>query len=417
MANNDSMPPPNPNPQTDVYLDGTLSMQGYVSDGSLSYYQQSIPMLERAVIKNGGQIAFHKFGTEIVDLPERTYADAGKKAFYEDGKINKKTMIEKVIDQADPDGLTIIVTDLFQERADINQLSEKIKNKFISNNRAVGILGIRSQYNGRIFDVGTNNYSFGYNSKEEPGSLRPVYLLALGNHADIARYFDTLTTGEMSGFPEKQQVIFSKYLTSQPATWEKSKITETKGVNEVNGVLVSSQRGELPYKEFKVKENSDVGNITAEVPFRPLANTVTYDQLQSTVEPFTCSSTDKKDGDSGAGGQTVSNPGIATAVRIAGQVIDNAKIGLKLEVDRKKLDPKVISGYRVILRPSNYVMPAWIDDWNMTGEQIEAWQREPASFDGSKTYNLAPFLQTLWETNRQVNNPKVADFYSYFRNG
>ncbi|MBK8464914.1 MAG: hypothetical protein IPL32_03705 [Chloracidobacterium sp.] len=413
----ESISPPNPNLQTDVFIDATLSMQGYAVDGSLSFYQQSIPMLERAVIKNGGQISFHKFGTEIIDLPGRSYGDAGQKAFYADGSINKKTLIEKVIDRANPEALTIIVTDLFQERADINQLSEKIKSKFISNNLAVGILGIRSQYNGRIFDVGTNNYSFGYSSTGESKTFRPFYLLALGTHSDIARYFDTLVAVEMSGFPDKQQVIFSKFLTAQPATWAKSKITETKGVNEVNGVLVSSQRGELSYKEFKVKGNLPVGTISAEIPYRPLANTVAFEHLQPSIEAFTCSSSDKKAGNADAVGQTIPNPAIAPALRITGELVNNEKIGLKLEIEAKRLDPKAICGYHVILRPASYLMPAWIDDWNMTGEQVETWHRDAGTFDGSKTYNLAPFLQTLWETNRQVNNPKVADFYCYFRNG
>ncbi len=130
LADSDSMPPATANLSTDVFLDATISMQGFISDNSLSYYQQSIPMLERAIIKNGGRAAFYKFGTDIKELSGRSYGDADKKNFYTDSLINKKTLIEKVIERADSNHLTVIITDLFQEKSDINQLSEKIKTKF-----------------------------------------------------------------------------------------------------------------------------------------------------------------------------------------------------------------------------------------------------------------------------------------------
>lgn len=403
------------NSPTEVFIDATLSMQGFIADGSLSYYQQTIPILERAVIRNGGQINFYKFGTEIQDLPERSYGDAEKKAFYSDGVINKKTLIEKVIDRANPDNLTIIVTDLFQERADINQLSEKIKSKFLTNGRAVGILGIKSQFAGKIFDVGINNYSFAYSSSGESKSLRPFYLLALGNHADIARYFDTLVSGEMSGFPDKQKIIFSKFLTAGPATLSGATISDSRGVNEVNGVMVPSQKGETPYKEFKIKNNVDAATISAQLPYKPLADTMPFEGAKGTVEAFTCGLPDKET--EAASSAAVPSPEKASAVGFSAATINNEAIDLKVEIATKKLDSKEVCGYHVIIRPDQYRMPAWINAWNMSGEQIESWKTVPAAFDGSRTYNLEPFLGTLWEINRQVNNPKIADFYTYFRVG
>jgi hypothetical protein len=404
------------NPPTDVFIDATLSMQGFVGDGASSYYQQSIPMLERAVIKNGGKISFYKFGTDIQPLPERSYEDAEKKGFYSDSSINKKTLIEKVIDRADPHSLTIIVTDLFQERADINQLSEKISAKFIKNNQAVGVLGIRSQFNGKIFDVGPNNYSFVYTSAAEPKSLRPFYLLALGTHADIAHYFETLTSGEMSSFPETQKVIFSKFVSTSPATWAHSTIIDSRGINEVNGVLVAPQKGETPYKEFKVKNNVETATISAQIPYQAVKDTVAYEGLKPTVEAFTCGAAAKTSDNSSASTGNIPNPE-GGAVQFSAATSDAGRIDLKIDIAPKKLDSKIICGYHLIVRPGEYHLPSWINEWNMTGEQIESWHRTPQSFDGSRTYNLSPFLGTLWEINRQINNPKIADFYTYFRAG
>lgn len=401
---------------TDIYLDATLSMQGFITDGSLSYYQQTMPMLERAVISRGGQINFFKFGTDIVELPGRSYGDSDRKAFYGDNSINKKTLIEKVLDRANPDNLTVIVSDLFQEKADINQLSEKIKTKFIAADRAVGVLAIRSQYSGKIFDVGSNNYSFVYSTGSEPNSLRPFYLLALGRHGDIANYFNSLVSGEMAAFADKHQLIFSQYLTEKTATWANATITDTQGVNEVNGVLVHSQKGELPYREFKIKSNAETAKVTAALPFKKLRDIVDFDQLKPSAETFTCgypkSSADPANGSN----SYVPNELLMDAVKMSATLADDL-INIGMDIDRKRLDPKAICGYHIVLRPGRYAVPGWVNEWNMTGEQIEGWRASPGSFEGGKTYNLTPFLQTLWEINRRVHDPKVADFYTYFRIG
>ncbi len=401
---------------TDVYLDATLSMQGFITDGSLSYYQQTMPMLERAVIRTGGQVSFFKFGTDIVELPGRSYGDAERKAFYGDGSINKKTLIEKVLDRANPDNLTIIVSDLFQERADINQLSEKIKNKFIATDRAVGVLAIRSHFNGKIFDVGSNNYSFAYSTGSEPATLRPFYLLALGRHGDIANYFNTLIGGEMAVFPEKHQLIFSQFLTENIVSWANAKITDTQGLNEVNGVLVRGQKGDVPYREFKIKSNAQTVKVTASLPFRKLSDVIEFDQLKPTAQTFTCGAANSDTYVPGESKSYTPNESLMGAVKISAVSGENS-IDISLDVDQKRLDPKAICGYHIVLKPEGYTLPAWVNEWNMTGEQIEGWRSSPTSFEGGKTYNLAPFLQTLWETNRRVHDPKVADFYTYFRIG
>ena len=73
---------PTDNLETDIFLDATLSMQGFISEGTFSFYQQTIPILERSVIKNNGKAHFYKFGTTIKELPERSYSEFDKKSFY-----------------------------------------------------------------------------------------------------------------------------------------------------------------------------------------------------------------------------------------------------------------------------------------------------------------------------------------------
>ncbi len=397
----------------DIFLDATLSMQGFITDGSFSYYQQSMPMLERAVIRNGGTVNFHKFGTEIAELPGRSYGDAQRKVFYTDALINKKTLIEKVLDRSNPEHLTIIVTDLFQERADINQLSELIKNKFISAELAVGVLAIKSHFNGMVFDVGSNNYSFSYASGGEASSLRPFYLLALGTHGDIANYFDTLVSGEMAAFPQKEQVIFSKFITPHISSWDGSQLTDSQGINEVNGVLVQPQGGEHQYKEFRIKGNARDTWLAADLRFERLPNVAEFENLKPSIEAFNCGAAPIAAGTETGSEGYVANDALSDALGITAAESGNG-LQIRIDVDQSRLGQGQIAAYRIVLKPERYAMPAWVNEWNMTDEQIESW-RTAGTLDGSKTYNLTPFLQTLWEMNKQVHDPIVADLFAFFR--
>lgn len=399
----------------EVYIDGTVSMEGYVLDGALSHFQQSIPMLERAVIKQGGKISFFKFGSDVVELPGRSYGDADRRNFYKDGTINKTTEIGKVLDRSQTDRLTVVVTDLFQERADINQLTEKIKAKFLTADLAVGVMGIRSSYKGRIFDVGINNYSFDYSSSSETPSLRPFYLLALGKPADISRYFDTLSQGEMSAFPEVQRLVFSRHLGASIASWRNAEVTDTQGVNEVTGVLVKSDVEDDHFKEFRVKSKGASHSITAILPFEPRTGTLFFRDLKAAVETsFICASVPGESAlDSSKNGTSSSPPASAITVSEAG--LSDNKIKIKMDIDPTKLDPGAINGLRLVLRPGVFELPAWVKEWSLTGEQVEIFRKEPVSFTGGKTYNLLPFIETLWEANRTVHNPKIADLYTYFK--
>ena len=197
----DTLLPPTENLQVDIYLDATLSMKGFTETDSFSYYQQTIPLLESSVINTlRGEKVFYKFGNKSEVLKDRDFLQSQKPAFYADANFNTKTLIENVLENANPQNLTIVVTDLFQDNADVNQLSEKIKSKFITANLAVGILGIKSQFNGTVYDVGSNNYSFPYKTGDE-ATYRPFYILAFGSHSNIARYFDALEQDGIKKFP------------------------------------------------------------------------------------------------------------------------------------------------------------------------------------------------------------------------
>lgn len=407
----DELTPPTNNLQVDIYLDATLSMQGFTKTDSFSYYQQTIPLLESAVINTlKGEKVFYKFGNKADALPARNFLQAQKEDFYLDKDFNTKTFIENVIENANPSNLTIVVSDLFQDNADVNQLSEKIKNKFITKGLAVGILAIKSQFNGNIFDVGSNNYSFSFVTTDE-ATYRPFYIMALGSHSNIVTYFDALEKDGIKNFPLKQRIIFSRFLTEKPSNFNASKIVDTKNINEVSEVLVKNDNNLTDFREFRVKDKSKPASFEAALPFKPLSNDIDLsNELVPEIEALTCTNSGAQNPSAFSGNQN-----LQAALSVDATFTKPEGLSLKVTVAPEKFDNAEVNAFRVILRPKTIELPKWIAEWNMSDPEIEVWHKNPPSFDGSRTYNLRYFLQTLWSTTQNVHRPKVADFYCYIK--
>lgn len=404
--------------RVDLFFDATLSMKGFVSTETTSSYQQTIPSLERGVIEgwNGGQATFYKFGDDIAPLPGRAYLDAVKPAFYADSKYNTKTLIERVIDQANPAHLTVIVSDLFQDNADVNQLSDRLKQKFIANNLAVGVYAIRSQFAGQVYDVGPDNYTFGYKSGDESSSYRPFYLLAFGSHADIAHYFDVLAKSGLNNFPETHALIFSRHLTALPASFAGAKLKSADRISEMSSsnLLSGVYRGDR-VKAFKISSGKTEAKLGLELPYNAALGNVMPHGSELTAEV-----TAWKGEDTGAPELALAeNHQAQRAFRASARLLPEqgpfGTLDLRAELKVTELPAGGIYRYRVQLRPTKYALPEWVARWNMRGEEIRAWHLRPQDFDGSKTYNLENFLGTLQGALLGTTPPKVCDVYFYIR--
>ena len=403
--------------KVDLFFDATLSMQGFAATDVSSSYQQTVPLLERAVIEGwpGGQVAFFKFGDEIATLPERKYLEAAKAQFYSDTKYNKKTLIEQVIDRADLNHLTVIITDLFQDNADVNQLSERLKTKFIASDRAVGVLGIRSQYQGRVYDVGPDNYSFVYKTGENPQTWRPFYLLALGSHANIAQYFATLDRSGMGTFPEKHALILSRFLTSQRAPFASAKLKTADKISEINSSnLLTKSRAQDQVKAFKIKKGKTDAHFSTEWSYKPLPNGLEY---SGNLIPDVTSWKGEETGSRELA--IVENNQAKAALRVTARLLpDNStfnKLDFQTNLNVSDLPAPGVYRYRVVLRPSAYSLPTWVTDWNMRDSEIKTWHLRPSDFNGAKTYNLENFLGTLRGAVVSTTPPEVSDIYIYIR--
>jgi len=394
-----------------IYLDGTESMKGFIVAGKSSRYQQILPLLESAVLRGwkDANVVFSKFGTSITELPERSYLKAQSTEFYADPNINKKTFIQEVIKQAHPDNLTIIITDLFQQDADVNQITEGVKAKYINGNLAVGVLGCKSEFKGKIFDVGPKAYTFEYDSYDDAKRFRPFYVLALGKHSDISNYFDYVLK-DGSFLSEPQPLIFSRHFAEKLVSFNGATITEISKMAEVENLIPIDVKDNR-VKQFSIKNSSDVnGSFSIPLDFKALPYTIPIkpQELKPEISVFKCGTEQNPNADQNNEAEAVRGLNIKAN-------LNESKIDLKADVVPTNLPDIGIYGFQIILRPSNYQMPDWVINWNMDGGKVEEWRTSPNDFNGATTYNLKPFLTNLWENTLQIHNPKVAELYCYIK--
>lgn len=395
-----------------VYIDSTVSMEGYVRPGSATNYIQTLQAIESAI--NTGwktsQIHFFKFGTKILPLKNREHLKAVKTEFYQTKEAKLKTYIEKVVNDPNTctdNSLTVIVTDLFQDDADVALLTDALKEKCIKKNYAIGILGIRSQYDGTVYDVGIQSYFFPYRSNDaNPETFRPFYLLILGKHADVANYFDQLKP-RLLFISKDTFVIFSRYIVNPLASFEGGSIDESQGLQEVTNII-STNLQDSRVKQFTIRKDSDVG-FAATLKYNQLPYTIPFDtkQLKADViaEQYEPTAEFKESSEA------------HQSFKIECINCLNNKFTLKLNLVPTTLPGNGIYRYGIIVRPSRdaYNVSHWWNDWDMDLSRIDKWRRNPKTFEGSKTLNLKPFMNNLWQANFLAHQPKIARIYCYFK--
>lgn len=173
-----------------VYLDGTFSMGGYVNYPSTTIYVDALKGIERTITSNWKQekIQYVKFGDSLQNLSREQFLQANNLDFYQE----KDTSLQTVVDAMDTNKLNILVTDLFQTNQDIDSLIISLKKAcFADSSHAMALIGVKSQFNGKIYDVGKNSLSFTYASKDDVETYRPFYLLVLGKEADVRAFTES----------------------------------------------------------------------------------------------------------------------------------------------------------------------------------------------------------------------------------
>ncbi len=407
-----------------IYFDATLSMQGFVNLKVSTHYKQMCREL-KSVITVGGwsneKIKYFKFGTKVEPISDEDYQTVAFPKFYETKDIMGQTFIDNVINEETREEnippipeeqseavkseaetecrkrtnrLVIIVTDLFQDRGNINSLVAQLKEKYIEKGIEIGLLGFRSQFKGKIYDIGFGEESRTYESTQEnPETYRPFYLLVLGKYADIVNYFDNLIA---RGFDEAETIIFSRYIVSPLLSFGGASITRE---NLNRDIFVSSEDPRL--KQFKIVDDERPASISAKMKYAPLSHTMFF-----SPEPFKVLIIAKHK----PMGETVESVHANRCLEVTSTLnksVDGNELNVEFSLDLQSLPGNAVYLYEVTLGPGNdkYRAPKWCSDWDMGEER-----------DGSKTLNLVNFVRDLSQVTAQRHSPQIAKFYCYIKN-
>ena len=420
-----------------IYFDATLSMQGFVTPDS-THYTRICPSLESVIVSGWEDetVDFFRFGENVEPIDRSTYLQAGYESFYEQAHIFRRTYIEAVIrheeqfvkvqmevnsksedatetdvndtSEATTEGiaptetvnerkqegqLVVIVTDLFQDDSDITLLIDHLKEKYIKKGREVGLFGLRSQFDGTVYDIGIGEgSSLRYRSTPgNPETFRPFYLLVLGKHADIAHYFDRLIA---NGFPKAQTIIFSRYLVDPVLSFEGAKVDPY----NLNNKIVNLDHSQNPIlKQFEIVSSSKPAKISAKMEYVPLPHAMPFDS--NTFEDSIIAE-HKPD----RNGENERSPDAMNCLEVTPTFSEN-ELTIEFALTTS-LPRKAVYLYEVTLHPAvdTYKVPDWCSGWDMgTGR------------NGAKTLNLVNFVRGLTETTVRDHLPKIAQFYFYIK--
>ena len=413
-----------------IYFDATLSMQGYVVHGS-TRYTQMCRYLESVIVSGwtDGKAEFFRFGEQVESIDRNTYLRVGYTDFYGDRNINRETFIQKIIDhenQLVSDGmdessipeesaeinvpsevvnnskkekpLVVIVTDLFQDKRDITVLVSQLKEQYIQKDFEVGLLGLRSEFDGTVYDLGGCPLPYS-STPDNPDTYRPFYLLVLGRHADIAHYFDRLiATGFSDATDDVNTVIFSRYLVNPLLSFADAEIkTENLNSKTINRDHIKNPR----LKQYEIVDNTKTARITAaELTYNPLRHAMFFDS--NTFEASIVA--EHKPDPEGKNEISLDAQRCLEVTSSHSKNDDSNGLSVEFSLDSQSLPNNRIYLYEVTLRPGidTFKEPDWCSDWDMGDER-----------NGARTLNLVNFVRDLTQVTARMHHPIIAKFHFY----
>lgn len=371
----------------DVYWDATYSMQGYTTLAADNVYR-ALPDRLGDLGDAIGTVQFFRFGAEVAPLDGREYRKFSSPAAYDE----LITAVHNVVDNADPGHLSIIVTDLFESESDWSNVTKKLKDKYFARHMAVAVIGIKNPFYGEIFDVGLGAAKFHYNSGNNPALYRPFYLFLMGPEARV-REFLGLWRERQTASNEMQYLLFSEHLTESALDFSRLALLEDSRNLYENETLGIRDKG---VKEFGISDAGDPVVLSARFDYQPLfgACPVDMDALHASVEVLSL-------GEDGLW-EPVGRMGDA-AVEIAG-IPDQPEayhVVLRFTPERTLSPDRVNFIHAAVApEPGGCRLPDWVREWDMPNA-------DAGQFDGSKTANLLPIMESLKSSAMAASPPSL----------
>lgn len=368
--------------RVEVYLDATVSMAGYVAGGN-SNYVRFLDELEASVQTawRRADIHFYKFGRGSREIDHDGFRSARTPAFYAEKGMMEVTGIDRVISCDKPSSVSIVVTDLFQREGDVNSIVASIKDRCFQRGVSVAVLGMRSSFNGTVFDANVPAYQL---ASTDSSTYRPFYALMFGEAANLDRLFQSLKNQPFVG--DRNFVLVSNEIVRD------YKVTMTKPPRskELNARTASG-----PYEfNFDLLKGSSSATMLADIDITPNPNAPPF-----RAEGLTLTAYRKASGKGARADSTATRD-----ITLQKASMDNGK--LRTTLGLAITDPPGTYSYQLVLRTgaiNGFGVPEWVGEFSSENPS-------PRS-DANKTLNLAKFVSDLRRASSSVVQPAVAKWY------
>lgn len=400
---------PSENINIAIQVDATPSMAGFVKTDRQSNYEQTLEILDTTAAaswaRTKAKINYYAFGTERRQITRSSYIQARKPDFYNIGGVfndGQLTAAISKLNKGKSPSLSVIVTDLYQTDSDITSVLEQLKKLYLQQDMAVGVLGIKSQFAGTVFDIGINKLTRVYRTTNaKPDTYRPFYVMFLGKYHDIVYYFRKLQEKNSELFPGENFVIFYPSLIQQVSQFDlnslPSEISKTKDDKKdkslrkirainfrgINGRV--NQPGKLETLRISA-DAKDASEVKYRVRYFPLPYTLPIDvnggiQAQQSTqlydnkefEPYNREIMQYSD-------WSISNNG------------DEKRLTFNTIFNPDQIDDGIYQ-IRTRLVINKTAGKEWWEKWNFDERQFD--RTNSANFNGATTLNLLPFMQGL----------------------
>lgn len=404
-----------------IQIDRTISMRGFVKNID-SEYIQTLEFLDRTAraLFSNSEPQYYGFWTER--RKGGSLEEARSQDFYSSSFSD--AILEQALgplDQDSSDELSIIVTDLYRAKRDMKDVIKGFTN-YLKQGDAIGILAIKSKFDGRIPDIFITNQNISHKG------IRPFYVILLGRYENVAKYFEQLNKRKVSLIRPDYFIILNSQLVRQVSSFNIRQMnTElVSGVERVPEIYNNSL--ELELEDQNLIERLDIDNQAAGqqidyLPITPSSETNPASESQSPLKksnvitsyyplPYTLpmaatlniESCLYDEEQSKFDCQNSSNK--SQFLEFLNLKINpdknNGKISFSVKLLRSSLQDKV-EKITVDVLPSQTTLPAWVGKWSFGEED----QGKSNDFYGSRTYNLHQLLADLiTATNNEIRKSK-----------
>ena len=393
-------------------IDGSESMPGYLTNGA-SRYIKTIQLLDRTFSISDLVEYYRVGGPEKQKISRSKFLEAIKERFYYEDRVTSN-LTGAIAPQKEGKELLVLITDLYQNQGDVTAVNKKIRQHYLNKEGyAAGILAIRSEFNGKVYVVGSNrdNFNFPYNTEGKPiEKFRPFYVIFLGPYKHILYYFEKLKRDGGELIKNSEFTIFSPNNIIN----DLSVMSELKNPGEpISGLKrpFSLNNGKVAIefpkrKEFELLEI--IPNFSKEIPIEykvnlPILNEYT---LPPSANSIKAKISESKYFDESTT-EFISSEAIMAKKLFNSMQFSNWEVGKNRDLSyTNTIKPNELPQANIYLFKVDVVANGlgeqdWWQNWNCEDRDCKN--------DGSKTHNLEHFLQGLKSLTNDLmeNNPIV----------